>query len=332
MEKSLVPADKPYLVHLTSSTHLETSYEEIRAGFVQLALERNRRATPYVEQARSLKAAALLVRTPTDLTSIAAIQLALLTAAGVSDKASKHLKPADKLEAIHGLISNFLEPAGANFAEEVVFRFLLTRGDTLGGSMRNVGGALAQRKLSRAIIASLTLAKIPLQGLQSANNTWIAITEDNADVEIFLRGLSWRGAEGNRTLIYNLTVPLVRNNIDLCLLRCSPSELRLKVTAAKNLTAPIGAPTYLAFGELKGGIDPAGADEHWKTAKTALTRIRSAFERENLEPQLFFVGAAIAKKMAQEIWADLENGLLTNATNLTDMKQLTSLSAWLTKV
>ena len=28
---------------------------------------------------------------------------------------------------------------------------------------------------------------------------------------------------------------------------------------------------YLACGELKGGIDPAGADEHWKTAGKALS-------------------------------------------------------------
>ena len=32
------------------------------------------------------------------------------------------------------------------------------------------------------------------------------------------------------------------------------------------------------FGELKGGIDPAGADEHWKTGNSALVRIRKAFE------------------------------------------------------
>lgn len=43
-----------------------------------------------------------------------------------------------------GFVANFLQPAGANFVEEFVFRFLLTRGDTLGGSMRNVGGLKGQ--------------------------------------------------------------------------------------------------------------------------------------------------------------------------------------------
>ena len=169
MEKKLVPGIHSFATHLSSSTDLETTYEEIRAGFVALALERNRRATPYVEQARSLKSTALLTSTPTALLNIPNIQLALLTAAGISDKAAVHLQPEDKQEAINGLISNFLEPAGVDYVEELVFRFLLTRGDTLGGSMRNVGGALAQRKLSRMIISSLTLAKIPILGLQSTN-------------------------------------------------------------------------------------------------------------------------------------------------------------------
>ena len=92
--------EKPFLDHLSCSADLETTYEEIRAGFVALALERNRRATPFVEQARSLKAAASLVSSPAELVNIPAIQLALLTASGVSDKAKMHLQPEDKQEAI----------------------------------------------------------------------------------------------------------------------------------------------------------------------------------------------------------------------------------------
>jgi len=46
---------KPYLFHLKSAADLETTNEAVRAGFAALALEKNRRATPYVEQARALK-------------------------------------------------------------------------------------------------------------------------------------------------------------------------------------------------------------------------------------------------------------------------------------
>jgi hypothetical protein len=80
---------------------------------------------------------------------------------------------------------------------------------------------------------------------------------------------------------------------------------------------------------LKGGIDPAGADEHWKTAGSALLRIKRAFQAEGLAPATFFVGAAIEKRMANEIWEQLADGTLSNAANLTVADQVSSLANWL---
>lgn len=311
----------PYRSHLNSSNDLVTTYEATRAGFVALALEKNRRATPYVAEARALQKAASSAKTPAGLTKITGIETGLLTAAGLSDKALKHLLPQDKAEAINGLINNFLEPAGAKFVEELVFRFLLTRGDTLGGSMRNIGGALAQRKLTRAIISTLTIAGISYQWQHAKSRKWLEMTDDDSEIELSLRGLSWQNRAGNRTLIYNLTIPLVKNNVDLCLFNLLPDE----VEASKYKIAK----TYVALGELKGGIDPAGADEHWKTARTAVDRIREAFSQAGATPQIFFVGAAIEKKMSTEIWAHLESGILSNAANLTDENQILSISHWL---
>jgi len=314
---------KNYQQHLSGAESLVTSYEEIRAGFVSLALERNRRATPYVEQARALKFKASKASNPKALIEIDDIQPALLTAAGISDKAAGHLTQKDKLEAIQGLIKNFLEPAGAAFVEELVFRFLLTRGDTLGGSMRNVGGELAQRKLTRMIISSLTLAGIPYYWLHKNNGSWIKSSDNDADIELYLKGLSWSNKGNNRTILYNLTVPLVRKNVDLCLFDCKYNELDEAIKLPK---------LYLALGELKGGIDPAGADEHWKTANSALNRIRSAFHQKGLSPFTFFVGAAIVSDMATEIWGQLEGGSLTNAANLIKENQITSLCNWLSNI
>ena len=316
-----MPKDQPYRNHLKNSGSLVTTYEEVRAGFVALALERSRRATPFVEEARTLKAIAGRATIPHQLLKIKEIQPALLTASGVSDKAGNHMLETDKTEAINGLIAKYLEPAGPAFVEELVFRFLLTRGDALGGSMRNVGGALAQRKLTRALISALTLRKIKYFWLNSSSNTWISASDDDTDIELFLRGISWGPPEGERrTALFNLKVPLVRNNIDLCLLNCDYKEAEIKYTESK---------LYIALGELKGGIDPAGADEHWKTAKTALGRIKKAFKAKKLTPHTFFVGAAIEKKMAEEIWEELRTGVLSNAANLTDSTQLASLCNWL---
>ena len=268
--------NKPYLQHLKSSKDLETTYEAVRSGFVALALEKNRQATPYVEEARALKIAASTAKKPSDLLTIADIQSGLLTAAGVSDKAATHLLKQDKTEAIRGLIKNFLEPAGEKFVEELVFRFLLTRGDTLGGSIRNIGGVLAQRKLTRAIISSIKIAGLSYEWLHCETNKWVKMSGNDADIEIFVKGLSWSRDKKSRGVIYNLTVPIVGNNVDLCLFNCSHTDLADK-KRAKDII--VSADLYIAIGELKGGIDPAGADEHWKTARTALERIEKSFSK-----------------------------------------------------
>ena len=312
---------RPYRNHLQLSDDLVTTYEATRAGFIALALEKNRRATPYVAEARALQKAAATAKTPADLLKVKGIESGLLTAAGISDKALNHLLPQHKKEAIKGLIKNFLKPAGAKFVEELVFRFLLTRGDTLGGSMRNIGGALAQRKLTRSIISTLTIAGICYLWQHSKTRKWVEMTDDDSDIELYLRGLSWQGENGNRTLIYNLTVPLVKNNVDMCLFSLTPNEV--------ETTKYDAAESYVALGELKGGIDPAGADEHWKTARTALDRIREAFSKAGFSPSTFFIGSAIEKKMAGEIWSHLEDGTLGNAANLNEENQVVSISRWL---
>lgn len=248
------------------------------------------------------------------------IQPALLTAAGISDKAIKYLDHQDKIDAIQGLIKNFLEPAGTNFVEELVFRFLLTRGETLGGSMRNTGGILAQRKLIRTLISILRISGKSYRWLHSVTNQWVQMLEDDSDIELYLKGLNWLSESEQRTLMLNRKVSIVGNNIDLCLLNCSPEELTQKEQLPSS---------YIALGELKGGIDPAGADKHWKTARTALQRIVIAFSKIELKPHTFFIGAAIEKNMAREIWHQLETGVLENAANLTNDQQMASIGRWI---
>ena len=208
-----------------------------------------------------------------------------------------------------------------DFIEELAYRFLLTRGDTLGGSMRNVGSALAQRKLTRSIISCLNLAGIKYCWRNKKNNIWTPgqSSVDDADIEINLAGLSWKNGKGYRTLIYNLTVPAVKNNIDMCLLNSSCEKYGADVVKTPKL--------FIALGELKGGIDPAGADEHWKTARTAFDRIHKGFT--GYTPATFFIGSAIERRMTDEIWTLLETNTITNAANLTDENQVSSITSWL---
>jgi len=317
-----------YNDHLTSYKSLITPYEEIRAGFIALALEKNRKATPYIEEAKVLKAIAKRAKKPRDLLSLNEIQSSLLTASGISNKARNHLNNEDKKEAILGLIENFLEASGHSFVDELVYRFLLTRGDSLGGSMRNLAGAIGEWKLKRMLISTLSVYGREFEYLDSKNKEWLE-PNNEPDLEKRIKGLHWVSDGKDRTLIYNLTVPTVKKNVDLCLFDCSKHE----VIFGNNTNSAHHKPEkYLALGELKGGIDPAGADEHWKTANSALDRIRCCFAGKNCQPYIFFIGAAIEKAMAEEIYHQLENQILTNGANLTNEEQVISLCHWLINI
>lgn len=311
--------------HLKIHSDLTTPYEKTRAGFVSIALERNEKATPHIAEARDLKTKAEYAKTALDLRKIPDIRNGLLTAAGISDKAAGHMDVQGHTDAIDGLIDKYLEPAGTAFVEELIYRFLLTRGDTLGGSMRNLVGAIAQRKFTRALIASLRIAGTPFYWLPNNNQAlWNdAKDSDPKDMES-ARGVGWTKERKSRTLMYNIKVPFLGtrgNGVDMCLFDCVWSAYSVMTTALPE--------AYIALGELKGGIDPAGADEHWKTANSALTRIRQKFGEKKLKPCIFFVGAAIENSMAREIWDQLENGDLINAANLTSDTHLSSLCGWL---
>ena len=293
----------------------------MRGVLAAIAIERNRRAAFHVAEARDLKCKAAHARSPRQLRRMNGIRGALLAVANIShEDAVESSVRADA--AISSFMNMQLEPAGDAFVEELVFRFLLTRGDSLGGSMRNVAGVLAQRKLSRALMAALHNAGKAFRWLHGPTEAWADTPESGtAGLVVDLRGLTWTKGKHARTMFFNLRVPTVRNSVDVCLLDCSADEDQAIVVQ--------NPARYVALGELKGGIDPAGADEHWKTAGSALARIREAFRKQVLNPPIFYVGAAIAEKMAGEIWEHLQDGRLTNAANLTSDDQVASLCSWL---
>lgn len=307
-----------YLNHLSSSDDLLTTYEATRTGFVNLALEKNRRATPFVNEAITLKESASKAKKASDLLKIKGIEAGLLAASGLSNKALSHLSEADKTQAIKQLIKDFLEPAGSKFVEELIFRFLLIRGDTLGGKMRNIGGVLAQKRVMRVFLSCLSMAGIQPLILLQGKTLWIQKPNDDFEIENKIKGIYWKHEGKDRCLINNIKVPIVGTNIDMCVFNTNPKKL--------DYANP---KQYLALGELKGGIDPAGADEHWKTASSALDRIRNAFEKHELFPSIFYIGAAIQKRMAEEIWEHLENETISNAANLTVDAQIVSLCRWI---
>jgi len=305
---------------------LVTSREQTRAGFIAFALEKNRRSTPIIENAKSFKVLASNAKTAKDLMKITEIHPALLTAAGLSDKAVNYFTEEDKDKAILGLIENFLEPAGKYFVDEVVYRYLLIKGDSLGGSMRNIVGAMAQQKFVRTLLSNLSISGTNYQWLDNKTKKWEEKPNNDFSIEEQLKALSWKNPKGkNRILAFNLNIPIVKNNIDICLFSSDIEEYN----NGKIVNTP---EKIILLGELKGGIDPAGADEHWKTGNTALNRIRESFTMHNLKIETSFIAAAIEKKMATEIFTQLQNKTLSNAVNLTIDKQLVNYCIWLLKL
>jgi len=190
--------------------------------------------------------------------------------------------------------------------------------------MRNVAGWLAQKRLNSFIVSNFDNAGIPFKWRPATGPKQWRETAGPEMYEIGIAGFAWTIKRIQRTMIYNVNVPISDTHVDICLFNCAPENYSPRI-----LSSPAA---YLALGELKGGIDPAGADEHWKTARSALSRINASFSGAQASPHTFFIGGAIETKMAAEIWEMLESGVIENAANLTSDTQLNSLVNWLIRI
>ena len=310
---------------ITSADSLVTSYEQTRAGFLSIALEKNRVGDPFVKNALAFKAMVAHTNSPDDFLTMASIRPFLLTAAGLSDKSMNYLTEQDQTIAIQELIDKFLKPAGNDYIDEATFRYLLIKGDAVGGTMRNKIGALGQEKLLRAIFSSIDVRGVKCKWLENVPKTknWQQKQYGESGIESRVKAVQWENENGSRLLIFNAKVLIVKKNVDICLYNGSISDYDGGKIVKDSSRA-------IMLGELKGGIDPAGADEHWKTANTALERIRNSFSFRAGSPiKTSFVGAAIENAMADEIYSQLQNGIMDNAANLTNINQLVEYCNWL---
>lgn len=312
-------------ISISRSSDLVTSSEQTRAGFISFALKKNELSTPFVNETKSLKVFASRAKNPKDLVNIEEIHSGLITASGLSDKSLTYLTDFDIQHAINKLIEEFLEPEGENFVDALIYRYLLTRGDTLGGSMRNYVGAFAQQKLIRTLISTLHIMGIHFEWASSLKQEKWTIGTTTDDVESKAKFIYWQYEGQDRLLGFNIKVPVVNKNVDICLFDATPSDIKTKDFLNHN-------ERFLMLGELKGGVDPAGADEHWKTGNSALERIRKSFleaGRSNIPTS--FVAAAIERNMADEIFSQIENHTLSYASNLTIDEQLVNYCEWIIK-
>jgi type II restriction enzyme len=282
---------------------LITPAEKTRQGFIEQMLEKGRQVDPFLEQARIFKdelAAIDHLETALDTEKLRSF---LLTAAGFSEKSRKHLTQEDLETGLQKTLYPLIYKHQKTWKDELVFRYLLTFGDALGGVMRNWVGMRGAALLTEAL----------QEALQEQEKSYEVPPPGSGKV----KGLYW----SDRCLLFDRKPGLIGNNVDVILLRCTDKNMSEQDRLERQKD-------YLACGELKGGIDPAGADEHWKTARSALNRIREKFNQLP-PPALFFVGAAITKKMAGELYDWLKRGELAAAANLTQPQQVKALADWL---
>lgn len=312
--------DKP----IPNAEALVTTQIARRTGFLRIALEKNKISSPFVTIAHHFRALVKNIETSTELIQCAAVRKFMLSAAGMSDKSLAYLDEEDQQVALNNLNENFLIPAGKQFVDEAIYRFLLIKGDAVGGTIRNMIGKYGEIELLRSLVNILNIQGIRFDVFRSMGATRKDLWQDAESLEEGFekdaKAVRWKNATGSRVFVFNLKIPIVNKNVDLTLFSGydgDPKEYVKQIDRA------------IMMGELKGGIDPAGADEHWKTANSALNRIRIAYKQAKHPIKLAFVGAAIETNMAQEIFEQYQDGRLDKVANLTDESQLAAFSHWL---
>jgi len=312
-------------VFITSPESLVTTHEAYRAGVLEVALYKSKESIPYLDKAKALYAT-LKQNTTTcsDLLCMTELHETLLEAAGISQKTKKHLTPDDKSDLLKKFIDEVLASSGEKYVDEVVYRYLMALGDQLGGHMRNCIGIIARGKMVRQVIAQLKIAKVGFKYFIDHDKDWTDGDKYRPEMAVSIKALTWKNGDRARTFLNNVNVNGLSKNVDIVLIEkefpaITPKAMKEALSDSKNI---------IMMGELKGGIDPAGGDEHWKTARGALERIRKAYKRVDI----LFICASIEKAMAREIYSMLNMGDLNCAANLTDPNQLSAACGWIIKL
>ena len=116
-----------------------------------------------------------------------------MIASGLSEKSMKYLDDDDQTAAIKELIEKFLKPAGKDYIDETIYRYLLIKGDAVGGTMRNRIGALGEEKLIRAILSSMNVRGLEYDWMANITGSfpWSHMSESDCEIERNMKALHW---------------------------------------------------------------------------------------------------------------------------------------------
>ncbi|HRJ42375.1 MAG: hypothetical protein KJZ86_17305 [Caldilineaceae bacterium] len=234
---------------------------------------------------------------------------------------------ADELSIYFNQIVSALVRVSGVTPQRHVAMLMANLGDSMGGMSRNEVGRTAMMRLLNPLVRFLHRLNL----LASVGYSYKGSLEDDEIDE---------GMASRQTLeltpdtdIENLLGEFERNRVKYHeLLLCNGGRLLVdrqlkwddkagnsyKVGPDLHSTTQENDFTWAA--EVKGGADPAGSDEHWKTATQALNRILDANQAtDRPQPALAFVATIFVERVAQEAQKWIDAGKLTAAYNLTQM-------------
>jgi hypothetical protein len=243
--------------------------------------------------------------------------------------------PQDKAEQLvryfNGTVSTLIvENPSLVTSRRHIEMVLANLGESIGGSWRNEVGRLAYAEVigsllrylhDKGYLAAITYdLKGQLTG-EAEEDEERTISKDNvlADSSDFPHHLET--IEANRVVHKRIAL---RNGNDLLLNR-QIEWIDHEGNSHKigpDLSAFLPDNTLTWGGELKGGADPAGSDEHWKTATRAFDRILDASEKTGRpKPKLSFIATILVDRVAREAALWIREGKLTSVYNLTQIAE-----------
>ncbi len=164
---------------------------------------------------------------------------------------------------------------------------------TLKGPVLASGGeTLPSRAPQELIVDEQTDLEVALRHLEEQRVVYREVRLRNGNRLLLNRQITWYGADGE---VYRIGPDLLSSGDEA---------------------------DILWGGELKGGADPAGSDEHWKTATRTFERILLACERTGRpKPPLSFIATILVERVAREAADWLKEGKLVSVYNLTQIAE-----------
>ena len=279
---------------ITSAKDLVTQKTDTMNGFIEQAKEKRKDIIKYTKTLNYFLLNKHLIKDIHIARQDKLIMQFLTAAAMLSQKSLLYFSIEEQNRIISEII-DFSKFNDKEYLEQLKHQYLINCGESLGGSMRNIIGQKAQNYFISTILETLQQKGYQFNIVRSKKDKIVQI--------------SWK----DRAIFFDKKPKIVGKSIDFIV---------VKGNSAKNNDIE-NLDDYIICGELKGGVDPAGADEHWKTGLSALNRIDKVFNDYNKKrPILIFLGSAIASFMAGEIFHLLEKKWLGSAANINNNQQL----------